>query len=139
MKVNELRIGNLLYTNNEHRKDDLGKVVCVVAIDSERSYKDKSETVTIYNIDDKWKDTFGQWIDFLKPIPLTEKWLLKFGFISNGWNYELGTFKLHAQRKNELGEFINNEFSVKDIIISFNINYIHQLQNLYFALTNKEL
>ena len=70
----------------------------------------------------------------LQPIPLTEKWLLKFGF--------------------EVFEFDNgqpNQYRFKDRLLvireekfvdygsSVAIKYVHQLQNLYFALTGQEL
>ncbi len=65
-----------------------------------------------------------------EPITLTEEWLLKFGFVDRG----LGDFRrswLHLIR-NSSTSFETNCFFVK-------IKYIHQLQNLYFALTGEEL
>ena len=68
----------------------------------------------------------------IKPIPLTEEWLMKFGFIQehccNGkyerWNKDCVYI-----------EKINHVFH-HDFI---SIGAIHQLQNLYFALTGEEL
>lgn len=68
-----------------------------------------------------------------KPIPLTEEWLLKFGFksIQDGW-YEYSnsnitfSWNIYDRQLRFLGE-------------PFNIQYVHQLQNLYFALTGEEL
>jgi len=66
----------------------------------------------------------------LEPIPLTEEWLIKFGF--DGQDYNLFTIELSR-----------NQFMIlKDewlIVISNNCKYVHQLQNLYFALTGEEL
>jgi hypothetical protein len=80
---------------------------------------------------------------YYKPIPLTEEWLIKFGFKCNGWNYDFKNYVFHAQGKNKKGEFFNTEFGIKNNGITFNISYnlefVHQLQNLYFALTNKKL
>lgn len=70
-------------------------------------------------------------------IPLTDEWLLKFGFNSNGKVWEIDSingivfeieyvsdcYYLHTQ-----GEWGYQGFS-----------YVHQLQNLYFALTGQEL
>ena len=64
-----------------------------------------------------------------KPIPITEEWLLKFGF--EGWDLDIYTMNL-----------ITNNFCIlfdELEIVAKNIKYVHQLQNLYFALTNEEL
>jgi hypothetical protein len=64
------------------------------------------------------------------PIPLTEEWLIKFGFEEalNGWwspceeySYREGNFYLGA-----------NIFLAK-------IDYVHQLQNIYTVLQSREL
>ena len=63
-----------------------------------------------------------------KPIPLTKDWLVKFGFEKR---YE-DCF--------EYGKFIlNDEFIMMDIDITIKCKHVHQLQNLYFALTGEEL
>jgi hypothetical protein len=75
----------------------------------------------------------------LKPIPLTEEWLLKFGF------------SCEAKIGGDEIEFRVYHFDV----LTFNTNhgwwykcqpmndtpleYVHQIQNFYFALTGKEL
>lgn len=66
------------------------------------------------------------------PIPLTEEWLLKFGFLKykgNNKDFWLNDF-----------EFANDLKWIfwKGNILE-NIEYVHQLQNLYFALTQTEL
>lgn len=80
-------------------------------------------------------------IEDLFGIPLTDEWLTKFGFISDeiSWYYSLDydkekeTFKIF-ELQDESGYAILgvNEFSIC-------IKYVHQLQNLYFALANEEL
>jgi hypothetical protein len=76
---------------------------------------------------------FGEFpIDYVEPIPLTKEWLLKFGFefrVVYGNNFWTLNNILIFEDKN--GNF---EYSV-----GLKIQSIHQLQNLYFALTNKEL
>lgn len=71
-----------------------------------------------------------------EPIPLTPEILKKCGFVKkwldNGdtircWDYELNEFHLHV-----LGDDMITFMTRK-------INYVHQLQNLYFALTGGEL
>lgn len=73
-----------------------------------------------------------------KPIPLTEEWLLRLGFgkcsdIFEDWpEYEKGF---------DIGKSItlSHDFECYQGIYSQKINYVHQLQNLYFALTGQEL
>jgi hypothetical protein len=111
MKANELRIGNYVY-------DTLGKV-----------NKIDLEAIT-YIV----KEPHNQ----VKPIPLTEEWLLKFGAtekyksVSNRWSF--GVFSLDDP-EDENGN-LRNEFYYDSTL---NVKYVHQLQNLYFALTQEEL
>ena len=81
-------------------------------------------------------------------IPLTEEWLVKFGFDKNKYNEE-GYYKAHKidVYKFKKGYFfiylIDNKFGIglHDVWdgIDITINHVHQLQNLYYALTQKEL
>jgi hypothetical protein len=113
MKKEELRIGNL------------------VLIPYNKSNKQEGFfEATISQIGD-----FGAYIkpEDYEPILLTEEWLLKFGFKiwdRNKWS-DLGmNIVLLENGDNFL--FLANQRHV-------NIFYIHQLQNLYFALTGEEL
>jgi hypothetical protein len=69
----------------------------------------------------------------LKPIPLTEDWLLKFG-----WKHKKD-FYLEINGFTIMFESTGNILSCFLEGIGIDILYIHQLQNLYFALTNEEL
>ena len=82
-----------------------------------------------------------------EPIPLTEEWLLRFGFhLRDGFS---NTFKLNVEKhqydcseityseKEGLLRFSNGQEKGATLIPY--INYVHQLQNLYFALTGEEL
>lgn len=75
----------------------------------------------------------------LHPIPLTEEWLLRFGFelINNDyWQSRNLELKLHwTVNKNKMIP----EFCEKRLITGYNFQHVHQLQNLYFALTGEEL
>ena len=75
-----------------------------------------------------------------KPIPLTEEWLLKFGFNKDliGWDligWDKGDFDLR-QYGNESGY---RDYGLQFSGLGIEIIYVHQLQNLYFALTGEEL
>lgn len=71
-----------------------------------------------------------------KPITLTEEWLLKFGFTQceNEYWYEKGFFGISHEGCVNLQGRGNNEFVAEAVI-----KYVHQLQNIYYALTGSEL
>lgn len=112
MKASELRIGNY-YNQFENTK----KV-------SWSTLKTLEESTT----EQLW----------CKPIPLTEEWLLKFGFEKVGSNYENRLIILHTNNKTGTFDFLLNEPHSNKLIVRV-IESVHQLQNLYFALTNEEL
>ena len=72
-----------------------------------------------------------------KPIPLTEEWLLRFGFEKN----KKGRFKV--LKHSAVPILFNDDFNGWTCDgINFSINhtlYVHQLQNLIHALTGEEL
>ena len=110
MKASELRIGN--YYNQFGNTEQ----VCHVVI------KNLTEAPN------------GQL--WCKPIPLTEEWLLRMGFELNFGDYLLKTNRGIILIEEDLAEISFNEYQS-----GFNApcKYIHQLQNLYYALTNQEL
>ena len=123
MKANELRIGNWVEWANEFKK--------VVAIDSQCSTIQVDNLVLIDYDEKKFK-----------PIPLTEEWLIKFGF-----GTELGFpneyFNNVALEQvvivYDLTHSLFNLETDSGDVININIQHVHQLQNIYFALTNEEL
>ena len=68
----------------------------------------------------------------IHPIPLTEEWLLKFGFTKEvlGWKHWNLDLYLYLD---------NGCFESEQLPMFIYLKYVHQLQNLYFALTNEEL
>jgi hypothetical protein len=86
--------------------------------------------------------------EVFEPIPLTEEWLLKFGFC-----IYYDSYVRHSGRKtieisldaqaDESGDVwigYSNDIGIDIQTISLcEIKYVHQLQNLYFALTGEEL
>jgi hypothetical protein len=116
MKAEELRIGNL------------------VLIPYNKSNKQEGFfEATISQIVD-----FGAYIkpEDYEPILLTEEWLLKFGFASNPYQdrYEKGV--LHIECDKTKGYL---QLWCEQLPQAIFIKYVHQLQNLYFALTGEEL
>lgn len=75
-----------------------------------------------------------------KPIPLTEEWLIKFGFYYSDDENEFLELKLMHNVK--LYADYSNNFSTAILRIKENevkIKHVHQLQNLFFVLTGEEL
>jgi hypothetical protein len=76
-----------------------------------------------------------------KPIPLTEEWLLKFGFKKR----DMLSSILFDMKNPRFSIYLNppidksNKWNILGIEKNVNIQYVHQLQNLYFALTGEEL
>lgn len=101
MKANELRIGNWVFN---------GRNIRVIPTQIE------------------W---FSEGVYDLLPIPLTEEWLLKFGFEQN---------KLSAKHNSFI--WYENHIGIKGllgVVKPYECKHVHQLQNLYFALTGEEL
>lgn len=116
MQANELRIGNHILL-----KDKVVKL-CGVTDNGFYVYEDRN---SVFNL-----------IEKAKPIELTEEILLKCGF----------EFKPKGEEVYEQF-WICNDFEIwqhsegfcHDFLNGGDVNYLHQLQNLYFALTNEEL
>jgi hypothetical protein len=72
------------------------------------------------------------------PIPLDEDWLQKFGFEKN----QNGLWHIN-NTNNEIYLLNQNGYQCCDIdeifFIGEKLQYVHQLQNLFFALTQTEL
>lgn len=88
------------------------------------------------------------------PIPLTEEILLKIGFIKNGFNnlvMDINPFDMGNKSIYFAHDYLyltegreNKEGPENDLICLWNKDlkkefYVHELQNLYFLLTGKEL
>lgn len=132
IKANDLRIGNfVLDRGNKILTIDRfwgNKIECDI-----KGMPDKSESgVQVY------LHPFTEDIDCLIPIPLTEEWLLKLGFeyrkeiLFDGWYSKLINYNSIRIFKDENGFF-------KYYSSITYIQHVHQLQNLYFALTGEEL
>jgi hypothetical protein len=80
-------------------------------------------------IENGWQIDEGEEV---KPIPLTEEWLEKFGFEYSDLNGDSGLWKIPPfQIYGKYNQFLYD--------YRLDVNYVHQLQNLYFALTGEEL
>ena len=143
IKANELRIGNWVSI------PECGIVSSIKTIDSKRF------AINIDNVDlSPGEDIFNY--ESAIGIPLTPEILEKCGFeqlphftVQNNWFKKIGRDRVVSVAcvgtPNEM-VFINEEVppEVKNIIVARNYDYdgktyLHQLQNLIFALTGEEL
>lgn len=129
MKANELRIFNWLI-------DYENKIGKVESIEDNNVLKVvNNEGVLISYCE----------IELYKPIPLTEEILLKCGFEITEilGSYHIGGFTFHSQRPcNDSVKFTlvtEIYFCGRMVLVVNGVKHLHQLQNLYFALTNEEL
>jgi hypothetical protein len=134
MKASELRIGNWI----TDRGNKAWQIDCW-----ENSTKVSAKEPIVGYFDFTKKPIYGhpltEEVNFLKPIPLTEEWLLKFGFVKTiGWDdmvfwrqpdFDFNSFEIYETEK--------GYESPHDKLIE----YVHTLQNCYYfhELTGKEL
>lgn len=131
MKANELRIGNLVYGVS----DMVEKVIEI-----------KTHTLIADNAFAGLNDDFECEHEYYNPIPLTEEWLLKFGFVPRAdapraiWDpKEYNCKRPHMilfrtpESEGGIGWRTGATTGCADV------TFVHQLQNLYFALTGEEL
>lgn len=145
MKIQELRIGNIVMVDNPKYHQRLGCIPLRVTGFEECVISSRSDHVVrlehIKQNPDSFYESYSQLLKFIKPIPLTEEMLSEFTMI---WGTD-------PQEPNALMVFKNGEFEIlkfKDEDNFFYSNgrglhadiiYLHQLQNLYFDLTGEEL
>ena len=140
MKVKELRIGNYIsgiYINGDCSEYD--------------SYEENEELCKVVGIDSVGFSEYNIWVDGLEksgienydsfePIPITEEWLLKFGYkkLDDSQFYKKKTsekYYLLTSHHQGYTEICVNSICGGQAVTK----YVHQLQNLYFALTGEEL
>lgn len=89
------------------------------------------------------QDVYGPWVDLdeVEFVPLSDEILLKCGFVEDEPYLELTVNNLITLDWYQYIFDPENKFGIcaKHQRSSLDIKYLHQLQNLYFSLTNKEL
>lgn len=121
MNANELRVGNIV----EIIHVDYGRKINAIDVYDLVSIHEVSESLSFH------------------PIPLTKEWLIKFGARD-----ELGAIWVDITKDKD-PMFVSYNFESKSVYLYKNtieedlfkkqIKFVHQLQNLYFALTGEEL
>lgn len=125
LNMNEIRIGNLVEIN--------GKVEKVTGVLQYGLYFSGGYCPNILCANGE---------PFIKPITITEEWLVKFWFKLTISNKDSG-YKQYGLNKKGFDIMFSIECNCNPECflenIGIEINYVHQLQNLYFALTGEEL
>lgn len=132
MKANELRIGNILEFSNGIQPSKTVRVGRRFFSSAAIEKEDNDFEVTPY----------------YRPIVLTEELIFKAGFSDKdykrgyiGKDFKSGSMTLDFVLSKPLTKGEWNKHYTFDLIGSkfVNLEYVHQLQNIYFALTGEEL
>ena len=124
----EIRIGN--YVNF------LGKPKKLIGL-SKRNYNMNTETTHHYA---EFENHIPVMFSHLKPIPITEEILLKCGFVRKEkrlGKYIKEDYLFYRGFKIQFHEKVKVRY--KDLLLFEKDLYLHQLQNLFYSLTGKEL
>lgn len=122
IKANQIRKGNIVHY-------PVDGTMCLCTIDGE---------------DIKLIETKPPYAKDHHPIPLTEEWLLNFGFKKAKDETKITYFNIDTEHAKYVIYSYKQKF---DFTIDCNefckvlrqLRYVHELQNLFFALTGKEL
>ena len=129
----DLRVGNLV---------DIGGTHTIIE-------SINNSLLCIKSDNNEYEDYYGYWVSTdlcegekiqdIKPIPLTEEWLLRFGFEFDIFYQKHTNGKICIYWCNKICLFSWCKSHREDILRYEYPEYVHQLQNLYFALTGEEL
>lgn len=143
MNVKELRIGNIIKSDEF---ESHAEVLAIYPSDSEGTY-------ILIGLDDCNIHHYS--LEGCEAIPLTEEWLERLGFTKVIYKsthddfcdevcYELENreFFMSYEEDFSMSLFVDKKTHKDELGICPNykdLRYVHQLQNLYFALTGEEL
>lgn len=133
MKANELRIGNLVNGVLDNGNQFIFEVITLSS---------EPEKIEVYCQDPRMGLSVD---DYWEPIPLTEEWLIKFGFEKSIDHYTR-IYRKEVYRNNGIELHWSVVSETYYTYLGYNTGvrcnptiYVHSLQNLYFALTGEEL
>lgn len=116
MLANELRLGNLFIEEN------LNEIIKVIELK-------ENEIIFSGNFLGKWQ---------AKPIPISEDWLIKFGFFIINYNGIEATMPNKRYTIKSVKDYDGWFFCNGDTVL-INLEFIHTLQNIWFFMTSQEL
>lgn len=135
IEAKDLRIGNLIYFTKDHPVSEVTQIF--------------KKGVNVNTTDGMCPYVL------IEPIKLTEKWLINFGFKEcepsrYGHKYTIGRadwgFTIENSFEKETWFFGhehydsgNEDENNKSMHFCFDLKYVHQLQNIFYSLTDEEL
>lgn len=149
MKKEDIKIGNYLYyENTTHIVTGIigNKVYSWWVKDGKPVIEYEQKDVSGTQVENPYIDVISQY----EPITLTDEWFIKFGFYKDGeyWSKSINDYKYcfmwRDWAKNwafyqEYTDSPNKQDEGQKYPISFDIQYVHQLQNLWYSLQHNEL
>ena len=131
IKAKELRMGNLVQVGDDEP----------IAIEVFNILDTGINQKLVYDEDFPEADpTIDLWLfEYIYPIPITAEWLLKAGFIEDDDWYGIKTDsgELFYYPAGQLLDFV--DLNNSEVRLSESILHVHQLQNVYFSLSGKDL
>lgn len=122
----QLRLGNYIH-------DRGGKVLRIDFMEYVRDGYD-TKVGQLMHLEGQEVHPMTEYTDYANPIPIIEEWLFRMGFEKDiFWSDYIF---------NDIFITLNdtdNTYMLDIDILHIKIQYVHQLQNLYFALTGEEL
>ena len=128
IQANELRIGNKVFDEDNQSYVEVNELKqCMSDSPYDITLKYPSGMYAECNIED------------IKPIPLTEEWLIKFDYVLLT---DVGYYhRVKGTNKMDSSIYINDGKFYSDSLYEKEIKYVHTLQNYYYfnKLTGEEL
>jgi hypothetical protein len=130
MQANEIRLGNLVKATKSGGYNNIGDVIAITSIN-------------LFTGVNEWQDMGASGyipFDGIVPVPLLRFNLLPLGFTPAEDSYRL---TIHGNRELAIYSsegFVRYQTKSEGFTTALkHIQYVHQLQNLYFSLTGSEL
>ena len=137
MESKDLRIGNYISCTDFECMDEVptelsekyDKVLRIY--DNVIQWNSISDDISYYSATD---------INYVDPIPITEEWLLSFGFKKSAAE-KYRKFSFVIDWWYDSNKYMYGWIDFDNVLLApdIKIEYVHQLQNLYYALTGEEL
>jgi hypothetical protein len=135
MNNKELRLGNIVGVSFLEDRTPIKETYCIIEVVSSSIIE-----ASVFYFGEKIGNRASYKLKECVGIPLTEDWLVKLGF---EWTVELMEYiakDISAYPASEDKFVFEIDFNDNSDCFAFrNIKYVHQLQNLYFALKGTDL
>ncbi len=134
----ELRIGNFVDV-------DKSEIAQIQKINSDEFQEFRNEEKGIHVITFPFASGESEMFESnIRPIPITEEWLIKFGFkliniATNPYEFQYQLDYWIIRKSTEFGIEVCQDLGEHYVNRLRSIDFVHDIQNLYFSITGKEL